>query len=152
MRAKEARLFKEQVEEDKKTTLDDLTRGVVNYKMLGLDFVRTDVDGRLRFAFTKLDEDDPSREFSFLLIVDEDDKYDIMDCDPDIPAAKLEGVLDELNQTEDMSALARSMSKSIDSCSSSSRPRWGFFPWLSDAFVPLLFTMFAGRLFKDTCH
>jgi hypothetical protein len=48
MRANEARIFKEQVEEDKKTTLDDLTRGVVNYKMLGLDFIRTDGDGRLR--------------------------------------------------------------------------------------------------------
>lgn len=50
MRAQEARLFKQQVEEDKKTTLDDLTRGVVNYKMLGLDFVRTERDGRLRYV------------------------------------------------------------------------------------------------------
>lgn len=48
MRAEEARVFKKQVEEDKKLTLDDLTRGVVNYKALGLDFVRTERDGRLR--------------------------------------------------------------------------------------------------------
>jgi hypothetical protein len=48
LRAEEARIFKKQVEQDKKTTLDDLTRGVVNYKMLGLDFVRTERDGRLR--------------------------------------------------------------------------------------------------------
>jgi hypothetical protein len=48
LRAKEVRDFKMQVEEDKKTTLDDLTQGVVNYKMLGLDFVRTEREGRLR--------------------------------------------------------------------------------------------------------
>ena len=48
MRANEVRDFKKQVEDDKKTTLDDLTRGVVNYKMLGLDFVRTEQEGRLR--------------------------------------------------------------------------------------------------------
>jgi hypothetical protein len=48
LRAEEARIFKQRVEEDKKMTLDDLTRGVVSYKMLGLDFVRTERDGRLR--------------------------------------------------------------------------------------------------------
>jgi hypothetical protein len=48
LRSEEARIFKQQVEEDKKMTLDDLTRGVLNYKMLGLDFVRTERDGRLR--------------------------------------------------------------------------------------------------------
>ncbi|KAG7361399.1 chromosome segregation protein Spc25 [Nitzschia inconspicua] len=109
MRAQEARLLKEQVEEDKKTTLDDLTRGVINYKMLGLDFVRTDRDGRLRFCFTKLDSNDPSREFSFLLIVDDQDKFDIVECQPEIEATELVDILTELNRTEDMSALTRRM-------------------------------------------
>ncbi|KAG7355813.1 chromosome segregation protein Spc25 [Nitzschia inconspicua] len=109
MRAQEARLLKEQVEEDKKTTLDDLTRGVINYKMLGLDFVRTDRDGRLRFCFTKLDSNDPSREFSFLLIVDDQDKFDIVECQPAIEATELVDILTELNRTEDMSALTRRM-------------------------------------------
>ena len=50
LRANEVRDFKKQVEDDKKTTLDDLTQGIVNYKMLGLDFVRTEREGRLRWV------------------------------------------------------------------------------------------------------
>jgi hypothetical protein len=37
-RADEASDMKRQVEEAKQTTVDDLTRGIVNYKFLGLDF------------------------------------------------------------------------------------------------------------------
>jgi hypothetical protein len=48
MRANDARHLKEQAEEAKKTTLDDLTRGVVNYKALGLDFLRTERESELR--------------------------------------------------------------------------------------------------------
>lgn len=48
LRADDARHLKQQVEEDKKMTLDDLTRGVINYKNLGLDFERTEAEGRLR--------------------------------------------------------------------------------------------------------
>jgi hypothetical protein len=33
---------KRAVEETKKTTIDDLTRGVVNYKYLGLDFQKAE--------------------------------------------------------------------------------------------------------------
>ena len=38
---------KTQVEEAKRTTVDDLTRGIVNYKFLGLDFEKAH-DDRLR--------------------------------------------------------------------------------------------------------
>lgn len=39
-KAEEARQHKERVEESKKTTVDDLTRGIINYKYLGFDFVK----------------------------------------------------------------------------------------------------------------
>ena len=52
MRAHDARLLKLQAEEAKKTTIDDLTRGVVNYKALGLDFQRTKREGELRYVFS----------------------------------------------------------------------------------------------------
>jgi hypothetical protein len=39
-RALEVRSKKEFAEESKKTTIEDLTRGIVNYKYLGLDFVK----------------------------------------------------------------------------------------------------------------
>jgi hypothetical protein len=63
------------------------------------------------FCFTKLDPSDPSREFSFLLIVDEDDKFDVVECQPTIEATQLIEIVAELNRTEDMSVLARRMRK-----------------------------------------
>jgi|APIni6443716594_1056825.scaffolds.fasta_scaffold2870537_2 hypothetical protein len=46
-RADEASDMKRQVEEAKQTTVDDLTRGIVNYKFLGLDFQKAH-DNRLK--------------------------------------------------------------------------------------------------------
>jgi len=47
-RAHTARELKHQVEGAKKTTIDDLTRGLMNYKHTGLDFERTQIDDQLR--------------------------------------------------------------------------------------------------------
>jgi len=47
-RANEAKLLKDRVDEAKKTTVDDLTRGIVNYKYLGLDFNKTGGGNELR--------------------------------------------------------------------------------------------------------
>lgn len=46
-RAKEANDRKEKIEAAKKTTVDDLTRGIINYKFLGLDFEKAE-DDRLK--------------------------------------------------------------------------------------------------------
>jgi hypothetical protein len=46
-RAKEANDRKEKVEAAKQTTVDDLTRGIINYKFLGLDFEKAE-DDRLK--------------------------------------------------------------------------------------------------------
>jgi hypothetical protein len=46
-RADEATEMKKKVEEAKQTTVDDLTRGIVNYKFLGLDFQKAQ-DNRLK--------------------------------------------------------------------------------------------------------
>ena len=41
--------LKDATEAAKQTTVDDLTRGIVNYKYLGLDFEKADND-RLRYV------------------------------------------------------------------------------------------------------
>lgn len=46
-RADETSDLKKKIEEAKQTTVDDLTRGVVNYKFLGLDFEKAE-DDRLK--------------------------------------------------------------------------------------------------------
>jgi hypothetical protein len=53
-RAAEAREIKAKVEESKKTTVEDLTRGIVNYKYLGLDFEKAE-GNRLRYVSMVID-------------------------------------------------------------------------------------------------
>jgi len=115
IRASEASNLKKAVEESKTTTIDELTRGVVNYKKLGLDFTQTGRDSQLQFLFTELDPSDPSRKFAFVLFVNDDEKYDIIDCDPIIDGKILKDILEELNEKEreDMSLLVRRMRRAF---------------------------------------
>jgi hypothetical protein len=64
-----------------------------------------------RFFFSQLDPADPSRQFSFVLQVDELDRYDVCDCEPSIDATILMDVTNHLNQTDDMGYLVRKMRK-----------------------------------------
>lgn len=48
LRAEEARILRERVQEAKRTTIDDLTRGIMYYKHLGLDFEKTEGENELR--------------------------------------------------------------------------------------------------------
>lgn len=67
----------------------------------------------LRLSFTDIDAEDPSKIFSFVLIVNDEEKYDITNCNPKVDAMELVDVLDELNESggEDISILARRMRK-----------------------------------------
>jgi hypothetical protein len=49
IKAKDAMEHKARVEESKNTTIDDLTRGIINYKYLGFDFVKANGNG-LRYV------------------------------------------------------------------------------------------------------
>ncbi|OEU09500.1 hypothetical protein FRACYDRAFT_142012, partial [Fragilariopsis cylindrus CCMP1102] len=111
IRANDASSLKRMAEESKKTTIDDLTRGIVSYKKLGLDFTQTGRDAGLEFSFTQLDPVDPSRKFSFVFLVNDEEKYDIIECKPNIDDNVLADILEELNGTdrEDMSMLVRCM-------------------------------------------
>ncbi len=70
-------------------------------------------DWHFRLSFTEIDPEDPSRIFSFVLIVNEEEKYDITNCNPKVDAIELVDILDELNESgrEDISILARRMRK-----------------------------------------
>lgn len=50
LQAEKVRKTKEAIEEARKTTVDDLTNGIVFYKYLGLDFERTQVENQLRYV------------------------------------------------------------------------------------------------------
>jgi hypothetical protein len=50
IRAEDARKLKKKAEEAKKMTVDDLTKGIVNYNHLGLDFETTSGENELRYV------------------------------------------------------------------------------------------------------
>eukprot|EP00544_Gedaniella_sp_CCMP2646_P006118 CAMPEP_0202497394 /NCGR_PEP_ID=MMETSP1361-20130828/22663_1 /ASSEMBLY_ACC=CAM_ASM_000849 /TAXON_ID=210615 /ORGANISM="Staurosira complex sp., Strain CCMP2646" /LENGTH=244 /DNA_ID=CAMNT_0049128983 /DNA_START=27 /DNA_END=761 /DNA_ORIENTATION=+ len=107
-RADEANERKEKVEAAKRTTVDDLTRGIINYKFLGLDFEKAK-DDRLKFTFTQLDAGDPNRTFSFFLNVNDEDAYEVEETMPPLHQSETIPLLENLNETDDLSAFVRGM-------------------------------------------
>ena len=61
------------------------------------------------FFFSKLDPHDPSRRFSFVLFVNEEDKYEVSNCEPAVDAAILVDVANKLNESDDMAYLVQEM-------------------------------------------
>lgn len=63
-----------------------------------------------RFTFTHLDAGDPSRTFSFVLNVNEEDIYDVEETSPPLHPSDLEPLLENLNDDPDnLSAFCRGM-------------------------------------------
>ena len=63
------------------------------------------------FKFTQLDKKDPSREFVFALHLDDDDKYEIVNCEPAIDAKTLLEIGQAVNNDGDTSVMVRRMRK-----------------------------------------
>lgn len=92
--------------------INDLTRGVVMYKHLGLDFERAD-DNKLRLIFTQLDATNPSREYFFSVHIDEADRYRVEECDPTLDTAMVDGLVAELNQANDFAVFVKKMRRAF---------------------------------------
>ncbi|KAI2504272.1 Chromosome segregation protein Spc25 [Fragilaria crotonensis] len=111
IKAEEAMDHKARVEESKNTTVDDLTRGIINYKYLGFDFVKAKGNG-LRFSFTQLDAGDPKRCFSFVLTANADDVYEVDEC-RDLDEDTLDRLVKQLNESDDLSAFMLGMRRAF---------------------------------------
>ena len=81
---------------DMEHQLNELTRGVVMYKFLGLEFQRAE-DDRLLIRFTNIDPAHWEREFCFRVSLGPDDNYHVDGCAPALPADTLTALLDQLN-------------------------------------------------------
>lgn len=64
------------------------------------------------FFFTQIDASDPLRRFSFLLLVDDEDTYEVQDCQPPISSTEVLELVDNLNDSNDFVPFVRGMSKS----------------------------------------
>jgi len=98
-KAEEKRKEIARVVEAKKTTVQDLTTGILCYKKLGLDFQRTG-DDELKLIFTYLDPDDPKRPFEFVL-TSTTDGFQVEDCDPPLRVQTLMTLVKDLNEAPD---------------------------------------------------
>ena len=86
---------------------NDLTFGIIAFKKrLGLDFQRLGAN-RLKLNFTQVDPDNHGRVFSFSIHVDEADRYNIIDCTPQV--AGTAQLLAALNSSNDFSEFVRGM-------------------------------------------
>ncbi|CAB9496324.1 Kinetochore protein Spc25 [Seminavis robusta] len=111
-RASDVRSRKQAAEDSKNTTVDDLTRGIINYKFLGLDFEKAD-NQKLRFSFTQIDPENPSRKCWFVLGANDYDEYDVDECKPSIDKSVLNGLLHDLNSDDDLQQFVISMRKAF---------------------------------------
>ena len=59
-----------------------------------------------------MDPQNPTRQFSFVLQVDDLDRYEICDCEPSLDASFIMDLTSALNATDDMTLLVRKMRKS----------------------------------------
>jgi len=96
-RADAVRARKEEIEMSRGVTVEDLTKGLLNYRYTGLNFVKGE-RGALKFKFTKIDREDPSRPFAFTLSMDENSNYELSDVSPRLDQYKTDPVLDGLNK------------------------------------------------------
>lgn len=120
-KAEQVRKSKERIEKAKQITVEELTIGLVKYRELGLDFVKSENTGALMFQFTKIDHENADRVFEFTLkITDEEDLYLVEDCLPELDDRVVMRLADELNRTEDYPFFMRGMRRAFqDTCTCS---------------------------------
>ena len=62
-----------------------------------------------RFCFTQIDENEPSRKFSFALQADDLDLYGVQECNPPIDEDALSRYLHDLNLNDDLGVFIKKM-------------------------------------------
>ncbi|KAL7532487.1 hypothetical protein ACHAWF_004157 [Thalassiosira exigua] len=96
-KADEVRAKKEEIEMARGITIQDLTKGLLNYRYTGLSFARGDKEGALNFKFIKLDPEDHERTFTFTLSMDENNDYMLTNVNPPLDQNETDPILGGLN-------------------------------------------------------
>lgn len=100
----EHELLRQKVEHN----LQDLTHGITHYAKLGLEFQKAEGDS-MKFIFTQIDRTNPQRMFSFVMFVDENNTYQLVETSPALPAQQLTSLVQMLNETNDISVFVYRM-------------------------------------------
>lgn len=91
-------------------TLNDLTKGIKLYQKLGLEFEKAE-NACMKFIFTQIDPKNHSRRFEFLLLVDEEDCYQLVDSTPALEPEVCKTFVIQLNEDNDIAKFVVSMRK-----------------------------------------
>jgi len=96
-KAQEVRAKKIEIEAQRGMTMEDLTKGLLNYKYTGLTFQKGH-NGALDFKFTKLDHNHPDKPFTFALLLNPDtDLYELSNCNPSLNQKDIDEVINVMN-------------------------------------------------------
>jgi hypothetical protein len=105
----------EELRKQMEHSLNELTHGTKQYAALGLEFSKdnTSVPGLdcMKFIFTQIDQLTPSRECYFLLYVDENNLYQLVDTSPQLDNQACLMLLNNLNINNDLCMFVVSMRK-----------------------------------------
>jgi chromosome segregation ATPase len=82
-------------------SLNDLTHGVRHYKALGLEFQKSEGDC-MKFVFTQIDPHNVSRVFYFLMFVDANNQYQLVETNPALNKQSCVAFLGKLNDNNDI--------------------------------------------------
>ena len=77
-RLEKTRLEHDTLRDKMERTLNDLTHGIRLYSSLGLEFQKADGEC-MKFVFTQICQQEPSKAFYFTMFVDENDTYQLVD-------------------------------------------------------------------------
>ncbi len=95
-------------------TLNDLTHGIRLYSSLGLEFQKADGEC-MKFVFTQISEQDPSKQYFFTMFVDANDAYQLVETRPALPRAVCTMHLKRLNEDNNIGRFVVSMRKAFKS-------------------------------------
>lgn len=109
-RLEQARAEHEQLRNKMEQSLNDLTYGLKNFLALGLEFQKSDGDC-MKFIFTQIDEQAPYTQFYFLMYVDANNMYQLVDTSPRLDQAECDRYLEELNSSNNIGQFVFKMRK-----------------------------------------
>lgn len=78
-------------------SLNDLTHGIRLYSSLGLEFQKSENES-MKFVFTQINEAEPFKEYFFVMFVDENDSYKLIETSPKLPSTVTSMHINALNK------------------------------------------------------
>ncbi len=101
LRLDEARAEHEVLRRKMEQALNDLIYGMRHYVALGLEFQKADGDC-IKFTFTQISEQDPTRKFAFVMFVDGNNQYQLVETTPALDKSRCLDCVNALNINNDI--------------------------------------------------